>query len=62
VAGDELHALRGQAIGDFHRLDGIALVIADDQLELAVDLFQLLAARLDVKDTPSGHPDAPACP
>ena len=32
------------------------------QLELAVDLFQLLAARFDVKDTPSGHPGAPACP
>ena len=32
------------------------------QLQLAVDLFQLLAACRDVKDTPSGHPDAPACP
>ena len=32
------------------------------QLQLAVDLFQLLATCRDVKDTPSGHPDAPACP
>jgi len=32
------------------------------KLQLAVDLFQLLAARRDVKDTPSGHRDALACP
>jgi len=44
------------------RLSPLGLAPDVGQLELPIDLLEPLAARTDVKDTPSGHRDALACP
>ena len=59
---EALYDLREPRALAAERLRPFGLAPDIGQLELAVDLLESLAARTDVKDTPSGHRDALACP